>query len=215
MEFISVADNAHGFIAIGQHAKGFIAIGQVATGVIAIGQMAKGCFTVGQLAFGFIGWGQVGFGLLHAVGMVGAGGRGFGLVLPLVPGVGRARVPPETIALDAAMRGEAGWVVVDIFFDGHGLGLGHEGTRLPIKLDRRLQGDADLLTVHGPSRVWAFVRTIDTTRVCERIVHVPPRPFEKPGFYVWGAIQFALLCVMAIAWWLVVGEEVLGVLVSL
>ena len=47
------------------------------------------------------------------------------------------------------------------------------------------------------------------------IVHVPPRPFEKPNFYVLGAIQFALLCVLATAWWLVVGDEILGILASL
>jgi hypothetical protein len=215
MEFFSVGEQAHGFIAIGQQAKGVIAIGQLATGVIAIGQLAKGCFTIGQLAFGFIGWGQVGFGILHAVGMMGAGGRGFGLVLPLVPGVGRGRVPPETEPLDSVLRGQAGWTALDLFFDGHGLGLGHEGARLPIKLDRRLQGDADALTVHGPTRVWAFVRTIDGTRVCERIVHVPPRPFEKPNFYALGAVQFALLCVLATAWWLVVGDEILGILASI
>src|SRR5687767_6557913 len=106
MEFISVGQHAVGFIAIGQEARGFFALGQVATGVIAIGQLARGVLTLGQLGFGFIGWGQVGFGILHAVGMVGAGGRGLGLVVPLVPSVGRARVPPETVAVDRALAGE-------------------------------------------------------------------------------------------------------------
>ena len=213
MEFISVGQQAVGFIAIGQEARGFFALGQVATGVVAVGQLARGVFTLGQLGFGFIGWGQVGFGILHAVGMVGAGGRGLGLVLPLVPSVGRARVPPETIAVERALAGESGWIEAELFFDDHGLGLGSGGRRLPVKFDRRLQRGANDLTVHGARPVWAFLRRVGPLSVCDRIAHAPPRPYEKPGFYVFGAVQFVGLVTLATAWWTLVGKD-LSVILS-
>jgi len=212
MDFISVGQQAQGFIAIGQEAKGVFALGQMATGVVAVGQVAKGCFTLGQVAFGFVGWGQVGFGLLHAVGMFGVGGRGLGLVIPLTPGVGRARVPPQTIDVGRALQGSEGWVAADLFFDTHGLGLAHEARRLPVKFDRRLQHPAEALTVHGTKRVWAFLRTVRGVVVVERIQHAPPRPFEKPGFYLFAALQFVGLVIMAAVWWKLVGVELADVL---
>lgn len=212
MEFISVGQTAEGFIAIGQHARGVFALGQEAVGVVAVGQLARGVFTLGQAAFGFIGWGQVGFGMLHAVGMFGVGGRGLGLVIPLTPGVGRARVAPETIDVASALRGTAGWVETDLFFDTHGLGLGNDGHRLPVKFDRHLQGGAQHLTTHGPKRVWAFLRNVRGVVVCERIQHAPPRPFERPGFYGLAAVQFIGLVIMAVVWWKLVGVELAGIL---
>jgi hypothetical protein len=212
MEFISVGQHAEGFIAIGQHARGVFALGQDAVGVVAIGQIARGCFTLGQVAFGFIGWGQVGFGLLHAVGMFGLGGRGFGLIIPLTPGVGRARVAPATIDVHTALNGTPGWVETDLFFDTHGLGLANDGHRLPVKFDRRLQGGAQGLTIHGPKRVWAFLRTVRGVRVCDRIQHAPPRPFERAGFYGRAAVQFVGLVIMAVVWWQLVGVELAGIL---
>jgi hypothetical protein len=212
MEFISVGQHAVGFIAIGQEARGVFAFGQVATGVVAIGQLARGVFTLGQLAFGFIGWGQVGFGVLHAVGMLGAGGRGLGIVLPLVPSVGKQREAPQTIELVQALAGEPGWIEAELFYDEHGLGLAARGHRLPVKFDRRLQGGANGLTVHGPRTVWAFLRRIGPGIVCERLVHAPPRPFEKPGFYVLAAAQFVGLVILATTWWAVVGTELMAIL---
>jgi len=212
MDFISVGQHAQGFIAIGQEAKGVFALGQMATGVVAVGQVAKGCFTLGQVAFGFIGWGQVGFGMLHAVGMFGVGGRGLGLVIPLVPGVGRARVAPETVDIGTALRGGEGWIAADLFTDGHGLGLSDGAQRLPVKFDRRLQHAAEVLTVHGTKRVWAFLRTVRGVVVCERIQHAPPRPYERPGFYLIAAAQFVGLVIMAAVWWKLVGVELADVL---
>jgi hypothetical protein len=212
MEFISVGQTAEGFIAIGQHARGVFALGQDAVGVVAVGQVARGVFTLGQAAFGFIGWGQVGFGMLHAVGMLGAGGRGLGLVVPLTPGVGRARVPPETVDVHGALRGASGWIEADLFFDSHGLGLADDGHRLPVKFDRRLQAAAQGLTTHGPKRVWAFLRTVRGVVVCERIQHAPQRPFERPGFYGLAAVQFVGLVIMAVVWWKLVGVELAEIL---
>ncbi len=212
MDFISVGQEAEGFIAIGQHARGVIAFGQIATGVIAVGQVARGCFTLGQVAFGFVGWGQVGFGLLHAVGMLGAGGRGFGIVLRLTPGVGKPRVVPQTIPPERALGGEEGWVKAELSYDEHGPLLTSDGRRLPVKLDRRLQGGVNHLTVHGPRQVWAYVATKSGVPVCERIQHAPPRPYERAGFYAIATAQFVGLVVMATVWWVMVGRDLLGIL---
>jgi hypothetical protein len=212
MDFVSVGQNAEGFIAIGQHARGIIAFGQIATGVVAVGQVARGCFTLGQVAFGFTGWGQLGFGIWHAVGMLGAGGRGFGIVIRLTPGVGRARVAPESISLERALGGEAGWVECELMSDGLGLGLANGGQRLPIKLDRRLKDPATVLTLRGARRVWAYVVVQSGVAVCERIQHLPERPWERAGFYARAALQFAGLVALATAWWLLVGRELLGIL---
>jgi hypothetical protein len=212
MDFVSVGQNAEGFIAIGQHARGVIALGQMATGVIAIGQVARGCFTLGQVALGFTGWGQLGFGVFHAVGMMGAGGRGVGIVLRLTPGVGRPRVAPDVISLERARSGEEGWVKLDLITDDYGLGLASGGQRLPVKIDRRLQRDAQRLTVHGKREVWAYLVVRSGVPVCQRILHAPPRPYEKPGFYALAAVQFVGLLALATAWWLFAGRDVLGIL---
>jgi len=212
MEFISVGGKAEGFIAIGQEATGFIAIGQQATGVIAVGQVACGCFCLGQAAVGFIGWGQAGVGIFHAVGMVGVGGRGLGLVIRLVPGVGRKRVLPQVSDVGAALHGNDGWVEAELFFDTHGLGLASGGQRLRVKFDRRLQSGAKSLTVHGPQTVWAYLRTHAGTVVCERIQHAPPRPYERPSFFVQAALQFAALVALATAWWLFIGGDIVRIL---
>jgi hypothetical protein len=212
MDFVSVGQNAEGFIAIGQHARGIIALGQFATGIVAVGQVARGCFTIGQLGFGFTGWGQAGFGIFHAVGMVGAGGRGFGLVLRLTPGVGRARVTPESIPIERALAGEPGFIACELTRDAAGLALTHGSQRLPIKLDRRLQSEAGVLAAAGSRQVWAYVVVRSGVAVCERIQHSPPRAWQHPAFYLRAALQFAGLVALATAWWLLVGRELLVIL---
>jgi hypothetical protein len=212
MELVSVGQHARGIIAIGQHATGVFAFGQIATGVIAIGQVARGCFTLGQVALGFIGWGQVGFGVLHAVGMVGAGGRGFGIVLRLVPGLGKKRVLPETSPPEAVYAGHPGWLELDLSSDGQNFGFAKQGQYWPIKLDHRLNAEAAGLTLQGPVPVVAYVRKLGQTLVCERVVYEPPRPYEKPGWYTLAAFQLLGLVVLACAWWLGVGNELIGIL---
>jgi hypothetical protein len=212
MQFVSVGGKAEGFIAIGQEAIGVIAIGQQATGVVAIGQIACGCFCLGQAAVGFVGWGQAGVGIFHAVGMVGVGGRGFGLVIRLVPGVGRKRVVPEAIDVRSALQGNHGWVEADLFFDRHGLGLASQGQRLPVKFDRRLQSGAKSLTVHGTQTVWAYLSPHAGVLVCERLQHAPPRPFERPSFFVRAALQFAALVALSTVWWTFIGPDVARIL---
>jgi hypothetical protein len=216
MDFIAVGEQARGFIAIGQHATGVFAFGQVATGVVAVGQLARGCFCLGQAAIGFIGWGQLGLGIFHAVGMLGAGGRGAGIVLPLTPSLGKKRVPPATTTLEMVYAGHPGWLKLDLFFDGNGIGFGSGGQRLPIKVHRKVVTPAGRLVTHGEAlSVWAYVRRIGQTLVCERVVHEPPRPYEEPGFFARGAFQFLGLMILACVWWLAVGNELLVILAEL
>ena len=89
MKLLDAGQHAEGVIAIGQFATGFIAIGQVATGVIAVGQVARGVFCLGMLSCGLWSIGMVSLGLVWSGAMVGAGGRGKGLLLlELVPRLG-------------------------------------------------------------------------------------------------------------------------------
>jgi hypothetical protein len=226
VDFFAVGDEAKGFIAIGQVATGFIAIGQAATGFIAIGQLARGVFTLGQLGFGFIGWGQAGVGLWHAVGMLGIGGRGFGGVLPLVPGIGRPRVTPTAMTLTQVQAGgEPGWVALDVYLeptDGS-LALVAGGARLPMKIHRAiLKATQRLVQTKGTAEqagrmlsVFAWVVRYDDVLVCERIMHVPPRPYEEPGFKVRASFQLTGLVGLGVAWWLIVGNDLLPFLVTL
>jgi hypothetical protein len=115
IEFISVGQRAEGIIAIGQEATGFIAIGQVATGVFALGQMARGVFAVGQLAIGVFAVGMLSVGLSGSVGMIGAGARGLGGILPIVPGPHRKPKLPAAGNPQAIREGrEIGWLPVKI-----------------------------------------------------------------------------------------------------
>jgi hypothetical protein len=213
MKFFDTGQHAMGFIAIGQEATGVIAIGQVAVGVIAIGQMARGVFTIGQLAYGFIGWGQLGVGLLHAAGMVGAGGRrGIGGIVPLVPSLGKPRMPPQTTTLQAVHQGAPGWLALDLARDQLGLGLYENGYRLPIKLDRRLQSKAFEISAAGPRRVWASTSRVGPLLVCDRLVYEPPRPYQQSSWFALGGLQLAGLLAVAIGWWLVAGNELVNVL---
>jgi hypothetical protein len=210
MKIVDTGQHAHGFFAFGQEAVGFVAVGQVATGVIAIGQMARGVFAVGQLAFGFIGWGQAGIGVFHAAGMVGVGGRrGPGLVIPLVPSIGRPRVPPPATSIAAVQAGEPGWLAVDLDKDAlGGLGLYQGSERLPIKLDRRLQEGARAILGQGRKRVSAHTQRLGDVLVCDRIVHVPPRPYERPWFKATAAAQVLALFVLGAVYWAVAGNDV-------
>lgn len=208
MKFFDAGSEARGFIAVGQIATGFIAIGQMATGVIAIGQLARGVIAIGQLGIGFIGWGQGGVGIFHAAGMLGVGGRrGIGGVVQLVPTIGRPRLPPEPTHLQAVASGLPGWVELDLARDALGLGLYDRGQRAPIKLDRRVLTGGIRITEEGPVRVWAFTRRVGPTFVCERIVHVPPRPYQKKSFLPLAIVQVLALFVLGAVYWPAVGND--------
>lgn len=208
MKFFDAGDHATGFIAVGQQATGFFAFGQMATGVIAIGQVARGGIAIGQLAVGLVGWGQVGVGVYHAAGMFGVGGRGLGIILPLVPSIGRPRVMPDATPFNTIEAGNQGWVEVDLAQDAGGLGLYQGGQRLPVKLDRRLQRRAYTITTDGPRRVRAYMLRLGDVIVCERIAHEPPRPYEKPSFKPIAALQIVALFVLGIAYSAAAGHDV-------
>jgi hypothetical protein len=210
MKFFDAGDHATGIIAVGQQATGVFAFGQMATGVVAVGQLARGGFVIGQLAFGLVGWGQCGVGVYQAAGMVGIGGRrGLGLVIPLVPSLGRPRVLPEAAPLAAVEAGHDGWVEADLAQDALGLGLYQGAARLPIKLDRRLQKRGVAITGEGPRRVRAHTRRIGDVLVCDRIAHEPRRPYEKKGFAALAAVQIAALFVLGGVYAGVVGHDLL------
>jgi hypothetical protein len=201
MRFFDAGDHAVGIIAVGQQATGIIAFGQVATGVIAVGQLARGGFVVGQLAFGLVGWGQLGAGMFQAAGMMGIGGRrALGMVIPLVPTLGRPRVLEETTPFSAVAAGAEGWVEVQLGEDALGLGLYQGGQRLPIKLDRRLQKRAREVMVEGSRRVIAHTRHVGPLLVCERIAREPLRPHEKKGFWGIAAVQLTALVVLGVVY---------------
>ncbi len=132
IEFISVGQRAEGIIAIGQEATGFIAIGQVATGVFALGQMARGVFVVGQLAIGFFAVGMLSVGLAGSIGMIGAGARGLGGILPIVPGPHRKPKLPGAGSPQAIREGrEVGWLPVRIRGAAQSLTIEHETGVIP------------------------------------------------------------------------------------
>lgn len=211
MRFFDAGDNAVGFIAVGQQATGVIAFGQVATGVIAVGQLARGGFVVGQLAFGLVGWGQCGVGMFHAAGMVGVGGRrGIGLVIPLVPTLGRPRILPAPMPFAAVAAGGEGWIEVELAEDALGLGLHQGGQRLPVKLDRRLQTRVRAVMAEGSRRVLAHVEHVGPVLVCARIAREPLRPHEKKGFKAIAAIQLLALLALGVVYAAAVGHD-LGV----
>jgi hypothetical protein len=209
MNFFDAGDHATGFIAVGQHATGFFAFGQMATGVIAIGQVARGGIAIGQLAVGLVGWGQAGVGIFYAAGMVGIGGRkGLGIVLPIIPSIGRPRVLPEATPYPAIEAGGSGWLDVDLAHQGGVLGLYQNGQRLPIKLDRRLPRRAHEITAEGPRRVRAYTTRVGAVIVCDRIAHEPPRPYQKKSFKVIASAQLAALFVMGIVYAAAAGHDV-------
>jgi len=209
MKLFDAGQHATGFIAVGQEATGFFALGQIATGVIAIGQVARGGIAIGQVAFGLVGWGQGGLGVFHAVGMLGAGGRGLGVVVRLVPSLGRPREMPPVTPLAAVAAGHDGWLDAELAPD---LALSQAGARLPVKLDRRLQTRARALAAAGPHRVLAHTRRIGPTLVCDRLAYEPPRPWHKPSFRIIAALQLAGLLVLGTAYAAVVGYPLITAL---
>jgi hypothetical protein len=143
--------------------------------------------------------------------MVGLGGRrGIGIVAPLVPSLGKRRVPPQTTTLEAVYAGAPGWIEADVAQDQLGLGLYRGGQRLHIKLDRRLQSGAREIAREHAAPVWAFTRRVGPTLVCERIAHDPPRPYEKKGFWAISIIQFLVLLALGGAWWGLAGNDLVS-----
>jgi hypothetical protein len=229
MRWLDIGWHAHGVIAIGQFATGVIAIGQVAWGVVAIGQAAFGWLAVGQVAVGGVTVGMVGVGLHFSAAMVGLGGRGKGLVLPLLPSLGEREAPPGVRPLSelrrAAERAETsrvaagpatavdGWTRLHLVprsesrvavFDGY--------DRVEdLRIDARCRRAA---LAAAPGDVWAHVRRLRGGWVADRLVRVDPPRFTSPRWWlVWGAQLMASMLVSAVVWW-VVAEPVIEALTT-
>jgi hypothetical protein len=197
MRFFASGPDEVGFLAVGQVARGFIAIGQAACGVVAIGQGAVGFFAIGQ--------GTV--GVFYGTAMIGVAGRkGWGGIVPLIPSVGYARIPPPTTSFAAVQAGSPGWLATTLGQDPLGLGLFDGAQRLPIKLDCSLQKDGRALLTDGPRAVFAETRREGDRLVCGRVVYVPERPFRKKGFVVLAAFQMVGLIAACAVFWVTFGD---------
>lgn len=210
MRFFAIGQEAEGFIAIGQIATGVIAIGQVATGVIAIGQAARGVVAVGMVAFGIVSLGMLSGGLVYAVGMVGAGGRGLGMIIPLVP-VPRATPKLPEIASLEAIRASAreGWIRAKLRVGASGLPeLLQQGIALPVTLSASMLSAATGHAQIGSEVVARVVPQRSELRVTEMKV------LPGGGSWIARVLQIALLIAMASAYWHLVlvdlGDMTLG-----
>jgi hypothetical protein len=211
-KLFDVGQEATGFIAIGQIATGFFAFGQVATGVIAIGQVARGFVVVGQAGFGLISAGMASGGLIFSVGMLGAGGRGLGGILPLVPRLTDPRDVPDDVSFDSIARGGIGegWVRVKlVVMSDATVRLELDGAPLPVRLDARLRRAAP---THSGRLMLAFLRQAQGGIVCERLMEVPPVRVTQPRWWAIWAAQVALLLCGTVAFWFLVARPILETL---
>jgi hypothetical protein len=174
-------------VAIGGLSYGVLAIGAGAFGVVAIGQGAFGVLVIGQLSIGAVSLGQLALGVYWAAGMVGAAGRGWGLVIPLVPWLGPASQPPQTTTLDAVGAGEAGWVPLHLDETG-------QLTGAQARLDARLVAAA---RAHGAQPVFAWLQAGPHGLVATRLMERRPARFREPRWWLLWAAQVTGLVVVA------------------
>jgi hypothetical protein len=204
-QIIDVGQHATGFIAIGQEATGFFALGQIATGVIAIGQVARGFFVIGQVGFGLTSIGMGSAGLIYSVGMLGVGGRGLGLIVPLVPRLKDPRQLPPTVSFEELASGQVadGWLDVTIEPDpDQSVAFHADGRTLPIKVDARLRRPLHAAALGTPhKRVYAFARATVTAIVVDRVMQVPESRIKNSRWWAIWAGQIALLFITTIVFW--------------
>lgn len=214
MRWIAFGQEAEGVVAIGQIATGVIAIGQMATGVIAIGQVARGFLAIGQGAVGVFALGMGSVGLVWSVGMIGVGGRGVGLVLPLVPSFGPRLAPPQTTPpTRLADRGlGAAHVRATLTEDDRGPVLRAGGAVLDARFDPKLRAAVEART--GPVEVYAHLSRVGDGWVCDGLLEVPAPRWRQPGWWAWWAVQLGALLVLAGVFWVVAGIPVVRALVD-
>ncbi len=204
MRLLSV-DDEPGVFAFGQFATGIIAVGQVATGVIAIGQLARGVVVVGQLGIGLFSAGQLSVGLFGAAG-IGIGGRGKGLVLPLVPTIEPPyEFPPCTTFEDVKAGFGDGWIAAKLEqATGGYIGLKTDSGPLPVKLACQLLTRArSELMRFGQASVIAHIRRMGDVLVCDRLMHVPTAGRRRPQFWIGLFFRMAMLGAVAVLVWTV------------
>lgn len=208
MRIVSTDPNEFGFIAIGQLAWGFIAIGQMARGVFVLGQLAVGVAGVGQCICCIWGVGQVGMGVAWFSGMVGVGGRGFGIVGRLVPGLDPPRLAPPAVSYGEAVAVGGGHVRVQVVQDAYGPALAEGGMVLPVKLSPSVAGALQQNSARVPE-VFAHLRREGELVVCDGLVEVPGLR-SSIGSPEALAARLVGLVFLATIWWFVFATAVLG-----
>ncbi len=210
IRWVSVEQQAYGVLAIGQEATGVIAIGQMATGVIAVGQIARGFVAIGQGAIGVFALGMGSVGLVYAVGMVGVGGMGLGLVLPLVPSLGPRLAVPETVS-PAKLRssGRPGHIEAVLTGSASGPVLRAKGSVIAARFDARLRA---AVTEAGERRVYAHLSPTPEGWLCDALIDVPPARWRTPGWWAVWAVQLVALGFFAVLFWVLAGIPVVQAL---
>ena len=209
MQLISTTNGEFGFIAIAQEAWGVIAIGQIARGFFVLGQLAVGVVGAGQGAFVVFGVGQVGAGVMGFSGMMGVAGRGFGLVLRLLPGFDLPRIPPKTVPLGEIHAGrQQGAVRLQVLGEGVNVRLGLNGQALPIKLTPKAAGALGVTDRKTVPEIYAVLRREGRVLVCDRLIEVvgARKTFRFDAFFF---MRFACLVALALVWWLVMATIVI------
>lgn len=206
MRWIAVEQEAVGVIAIGQLATGVFALGQMATGVIAIGQVARGFVAIGQGAIGVFALGMGSVGLVGSIGMIGAGGRGFGLIFPLVPSLGPTYDTPDTVSLAELRASGQGWIEARL--DGSSLLVG--GRAVDTRFDAALRPAVEARP--APGDVWAHLEVRDGRLVCDQLLAVPEPRWKSPGWWGFWAAQMGALTAACLLFWVVAGIPVVQAL---
>jgi hypothetical protein len=201
MQFFSVGQQAEGFIAIGQEATGVIAIGQIATGVIAIGQLARGVFAIGMLSTGLVSVGMLSLGVVYCVAMLGAGGRGVGMLLiPLCPKLPPQGNPPELARREELELGRAsGWIAALVQRSTTGFGLMAAGQPLRVKLGGNMISAASQAFV-GAQEVLAYVVPTGQGAEVTRLMKMPKPSWRSPQFLVLAGAQLAGLAIASVVY---------------
>jgi hypothetical protein len=207
IEFFSVGQRAEGIIAIGQEATGFIAIGQIATGFFALGQMARGVIAVGQLAVGLVAVGMLAVGPIFAVAMIGAGGRGIGGVLPLLPLPSRrAKLPGLGTYAGVASGRETAWLPVTVHESGGALSLRHAEGPIDAKIAPSIEDGARTAASRGLRVLGLFGPGAGKPEL-RRLMRMEDEPFARGGARIglgvlqilglaaacWGVWEFVLV----------------------
>lgn len=209
MRWIAFGAEAEGVIAIGQVATGVIAIGQIATGVIAIGQVARGFVAIGQGAVGLFAVGMGSVGVVWSIGMVGVGGRGAGLILPLVPSLGPTLKKPDLRSSRTVLASTGGgWIAARV--DPGDRPTLQDGGALDIRFDAPLRPAIEAMT--GPTHVWARLARRDERMVCEELVAVPVPRWTSTRWWVIWALQLSALGIVSMIFWFVAGIPVVSAL---
>ncbi len=216
VDWFDAGQEAYGVIAVGQMATGVIAVGQVATGVIAVGQGARGFIAIGQGSIGLIAVGMGAVGVFHATAMMGIGGAGLGIVLPLVPRWPSTFRPPDTTTLRRLLAGEVpdGWLPVSLV-PGEVPGLVHGGSRMQVRFTPAMLAAARRFATEPHHRVLAHLRPFAGGLVVDRLMHVPRRAHRSPRWWLMGAVQLALLAGVSLLFWVVAGRPVIEAVAGL